>query len=62
LKISPLPFKKLIGNPMKALKGRNNYVALTGLIYVSVSVTQGDALGYLISPLRGFFKQVLRKW
>jgi hypothetical protein len=38
----------------QALKGRNMYVALTGLIYLSVSVTQGVALGYYIAPLRGF--------
>jgi hypothetical protein len=37
----------------QALKGRNMYSALSGLEYVCVSVTQGDALGYYIAPLRG---------
>jgi hypothetical protein len=39
------------------------YFALSGLIYLSVSVTQGDALGYYIAPLWGFYeisKRLLR--
>jgi hypothetical protein len=49
----------------QALKGRNTYVALSGLEYVCVSVTQGDALGYCIAPLRGFhgrlhFEKILK--
>jgi hypothetical protein len=32
------------------------YVALSGLEYVGVSLTQGDALGYYITPLRGFIE------
>ena len=30
------------------------YVALSGLAYVCVSLTQGVAPGYFIAPLRGF--------
>ena len=46
----------------QALKGRNTYVALSGLNHLWVSVTQGVALGYYIAPLRGLrrlFKQLL---
>jgi hypothetical protein len=39
---------------MQALKGRNIYVALSGLNYLCVSLTQGVALGYYITPLQGF--------
>jgi hypothetical protein len=42
----------------QALKVRNIYVAPSGLIYLSVSVTQGDALGYCIAPLRGLIKKL----
>ena len=44
---------------IQALKGRNIYVALSGLEYLCESLTQGVALGYYIAPLRGFFKLLL---
>jgi hypothetical protein len=37
----------------QAPKGRNIYVALTGLNRLTLTITQGCALGYYISPLRG---------
>jgi hypothetical protein len=43
----------------QALKGRNNYFALSGLQHFIYQLTQGCALGYYISPLRGFFYQLL---
>jgi hypothetical protein len=44
----------------QALKGRNIYVALSGLNHLCVSLTQGVALGYHIAPLWGLGK--VQRW
>jgi hypothetical protein len=45
---------------IEALKGRNIYVALSGLNEITKCCSCGDATGYHIAPLRGFFKLLRR--
>jgi hypothetical protein len=54
------PQEQGFGYSLQALKGRNTYVALSGLDEITQRYSCGVAPGFYIAPLWGFFKQLLK--